>query len=114
MSNLDFSNNLGVIKHILKCRSILKGRFMPILSDLKQDRNHDNRAYMISDLLDEVNLLADELSQAQAKSNDVCSFLTELHELAGNESLGGSDSTLEAITTATQIVENYYERKTDA
>jgi hypothetical protein len=114
MSNLNFSDNLGAIKHILKCRSILKDRFMPILSDLNQDRNHNNRAYMISDLLDEVDLLADELSQAQSKSNDVSSFLTELHELAGNESLGGSDSTSEAITTATQIVENYYERKTDA
>lgn len=114
MSNLDFSENTGVIKHILKCRSILKDRFLPILSDLNQDRNQNNRAYMISDLLDEVDLLADELSQAQAKSVDVSNFLIELHELAENESLGGADSTLEAITTATQIVENYYERKTDA
>lgn len=114
MSNLNFSDNLGAIKHILKCRSILKDRFLPILCDLSQDRKQNNRHYMIRDLLDEIDLLADELSQAQSKSNDVSSFLTELNELAENESLGGSDSTLEAITTATQIVENYYERKTDA
>ena len=103
-----------IVLGIMQCRTQLKDRFMPILSDLKYNRNKDNHSVMISDLEDEVNLLADRLHLLAISSNRLHDFLAELAELADSESLGGLDSISNAINTAIQIINNNNERKTNA
>lgn len=105
-------NNEKVIVDLLKVRSQIKNKLVPILSDLKHDRNHENRAVMISDLEDEINIMYDLLVQIQSDASLTDQYLTELLHLAYNQ--GAEGYFLTCFTEAEQIVNNQNERKTNA
>ena len=105
-------NNEKVLTDLLKVRSQIKDRLVPILSDLKHDRNHENRAVMISDLEDEINIMHDLLVQIHSNASLTDQYLTELLHLAYNQ--GSKGYFLSCFTEAEQIVNNYNERETNA
>ena len=105
-------NNEKVIIDLLKVRSQIKNKLVPILSDLKHDRNHENRAVMISDLEDEINIMYDLLVQIQSDASLTDQYLTELLHLAYNQ--GAEGYFLTCFTEAEQIVNNQNERETNA
>lgn len=105
-------NNSKVLADLLKVRSQIKDRLVPILLDLKHDRNQENRAVMISDLEDEINIMHDLLLQVYSNAELTDQFLSELLHLAYNQ--GAEGYFLTCFTEAEQIVNNYNERKTDA
>lgn len=105
-------NNEQVITDLLKIRSQIRNRLVPIINDLKYDRNHDNRAVMISDLEDEINIMNDLLVQISSNASLTDLFLTELLNLAYTQ--GSEGYFLSCFTEAEQIINNENERKQDA